>query len=231
VLPRVHLLQESGYIINEYAIQTRGAHFQYETLAAMGIRDCEVRELTSLIHIEARELVLTSIVPSIAPRWVCAFLRDQFLPKGKVSRTAQKGSRLYISRATAVRGRTVVNEQQVLDTLAKLDFRPIVLELMSVREQAKLFSQAELVVGPHGGGLTNLVFCSPGTRVVEVFAPRYVHPSYWMLSNRCDLDYYYLIGEGERTPTWAGWPTTESALDPIAVNVKQLVDVLMMAGI
>jgi Glycosyltransferase 61 len=231
VLPRVHLLQESGFTIDQYAMHDRGAHFQYETLTATGIRDYEVRELTSLFHIQARELVLPSIVLLIAPRWVCTFLRDQFLPKGEAGRVTQKRRRLYISRATATRGRKVVNEQQVLDTLSKLNFLPIVLESMSVREQARLFSQAEFVVGPHGGGLTNLVFCSPGTQVVEFFAPRYVHPSYWMVSNRCGLDYYYLIGEGQRAPTWAAWPTRESGLDPIAIDVNQLTDLLMMAGI
>ncbi|MEM1281777.1 MAG: glycosyltransferase family 61 protein, partial [Cyanobacteria bacterium P01_H01_bin.152] len=34
-------------------------------------------------------------------------------------------------------------------------------------EQIDIFRQAGLVIGPHGAGLTNILYCRPGTRVVE----------------------------------------------------------------
>lgn len=52
-----------------------------------------------------------------------------------------------------------------------------------------------MVISPHGAGLTNLVFCEPGTKVIELFPPASSFPCYWTMSEICQLDYYYLVGE------------------------------------
>ena len=38
----------------------------------------------------------------------------------------------------------------------------------------KMFSRAVLVVAPHGAGLYNMIFCEPGTYIVEVFCPKWL---------------------------------------------------------
>ena len=55
-----------------------------------------------------------------------------------------------------------------------------------------------MVVGPHGAGLANLVFCRPGTKVVEIFSNRFVNLEYWALSCMARLDYYYQMSVGPR---------------------------------
>jgi capsular polysaccharide biosynthesis protein len=62
-----------------------------------------------------------------------------------------------------------------------------------------------VVVGAHGAGLANLLFCTPGTKVLELFAPRCVNLCYWVISNHAGLNYHYLLGEGP-------WP---GSVDPI----------------
>lgn len=42
------------------------------------------------------------------------------------------------------------------------------LETMSFSDQVQLFAKARIVVGIHGAGLANIVFCRPGTVLVEV---------------------------------------------------------------
>jgi hypothetical protein len=44
--------------------------------------------------------------------------------------------------------------------------------LLAVPEQAAIMALAKHVVAAHGAGLTNLVFCSPAARVLEVFGPK-----------------------------------------------------------
>jgi hypothetical protein len=41
-------------------------------------------------------------------------------------------------------------------------------QLLSPREQAALFHSADVVIAPHGGALANLIFCRPGTRIIEL---------------------------------------------------------------
>ena len=108
-------------------------------------------------------------------------------------RTDDAPRRLYISRAGTGR-RRVTNEAEVVKYLGRFGFQPVQLESFTLREQARLFSTAEVIAGPHGAGLSNLAFCRPGTRVLEFFGARYVNVCYWALSNQMNLDYYYAIG-------------------------------------
>ncbi len=66
---------------------------------------------------------------------------------------------------------------------------------MSITEQVSLLASAKVVIAAHGAGLTNLLFCSPGTKVIELMSPDAVRPYYHHLSNNCGLDYYYLLGK------------------------------------
>lgn len=100
--------------------------------------------------------------------------------------------RIYVSRDDA-RWRKVENETEIVDSLRQRGFKRVVLADRSVREQAELFRRASIVVGSHGGGLTNLVFCEPGTKVLEFFPARAVNVCYWSLANIQDLDYAYVV--------------------------------------
>ena len=58
------------------------------------------------------------------------------------------------------------------------------------------FSQARVVVASHGAELTNLIYCSPGTKVIELFSPYYLKPCFRELAALCQLDYTAVIGNG-----------------------------------
>ena len=127
-------------------------------------------------------------------KWSLNFLRETFIGDSKPIPT-----KLYISRREGV-GRGIENRDEVWAHLEPLGFQEVFLEDYSVVEQARLFNGAKEIVSPHGAGLANLTFCEPGTKVVELFTPNYVLPLYWNFCNILDLDYYYLIGEGDRPP-------------------------------
>lgn len=80
---------------------------------------------------------------------------------------ADQSYRIYVSRANA-RERRIHNDAAVVDLLTTYGFEPYRLEELSVAEQVRLFANAEAVVGPHGAGLSNLVY-SEDVTVVELF--------------------------------------------------------------
>jgi hypothetical protein len=226
ILPRIHLLELSGVEVDKYALHPLHSRFQYETLATLGVPSDKLLELTHPMHLVASQLVVPSVLQSVMPHWACDFLRETFLRGDQHA----GDERLYISRANASRGRRVENEGEVENLLSAHGFRTVELEGMSVEEQARLFATASFVVSPHGGGLTNIVFCRPGAKVVEFFAREYVQPLYWMLSNRRQLDYYCLVGSGEGPQSWSWWPPG-GGVEPIKVDVEALVEVLSVAGL
>ena len=155
VLPRLELLQMSKIRIDKYVINN-DYRFQRETLEKLQIDPDIIISPSSQTHIEADELVVPSLPGTsgfVTPR-SCQFLRDNFLsefPNRNPSRF------LYITRKDALT-RRVVNEAEIIDCLRQFDFEVIELANRSVSEQAELFASARIVVGPHGAGLTNLVF-------------------------------------------------------------------------
>ena len=79
------------------------------------------------------------------------------------------------------------NIEQVQAFLSKYDFETVYLEGMSIVEQILLFQTAEFVVGVHGAGLTNLVFCEPGTKVIEFMPSAEIRPFFWLISQKLDM--------------------------------------------
>ncbi|MEO0752340.1 MAG: glycosyltransferase family 61 protein [Pseudomonadota bacterium] len=128
-----------------------------------------------------------------------ALLRAFFL--GDFEPPKRPRRRLYISRQRSER-RRFVNGKEVGDVLLQRGFEEVFAEEHSIVEFARMMAEAECVVSPHGAGLTNLVFCQPGTRVLEIFSA-HISPDYWRTSGQCGLDYHMLQGrlKDGREPT------------------------------
>lgn len=79
---------------------------------------------------------------------------------------SDSGQRIYISRSKSRRG--IQNEEQLHELLKTFGFKIVHSELLSFHEQVNLFASASLVLGPHGAGLSNLVFMKPESKVIEL---------------------------------------------------------------
>ncbi len=74
--------------------------------------------------------------------------------------------KIYVSRKDATK-RRLANEDEVIEILEREGFEPIIMSGMSVAQQVQLFASATHVVGAHGAGLGNVIFCQPGARLLE----------------------------------------------------------------
>ena len=195
ILPRIELLRQSSINFNDidkFLISDR-LPFQQETLKILDIPTTKIIDTDKHQHIQATKLIVPSFPGCVAwmPKWACDFLRTEFL---NLAETSDKIDRIYISRKQA-NNRRIINEDEIIELLTKFGFQSVRLESMSVTEQASLLANAQIIISPHGGGLTNLVFCQPGTKVIEIFSPNYIYSCYWLISNLVGLEYYYLLGE------------------------------------
>ena len=198
LLPRIELIRRSGIKLGEidwFVVNSVSKDYQRETLRLLGIPDLKIVESDRHPHIEATELIVPSFPGYMdwVPPGTMQFLRQTFLPKISLAKT-NVGKKIYISRAKA-KNRQVINETEVNKLITSQGFKTVFLEDMSVLEQAATFANAEVIIAPHGSGLTNLVFCSPNTKVVELFSPNYLRTDYWMISQHLMLQHYYLVGE------------------------------------
>jgi hypothetical protein len=65
--------------------------------------------------------------------------------------------------------RGIKNWAEVKRYLKNLGFRFVHLEKLSLTDQRHLFREANIVVGCHGAGFTNMIFSRPGTKFIEFF--------------------------------------------------------------
>lgn len=119
------------------------------------------------------------LVSPMACRWVCQRVLSSLSDTG--SEQLSFSSKIFISRRKALR-RRILNENEVIEALAPLGFVAYMLEEMSFSEQVRLFSQANMVVAPHGSGLTNMIF-SQNLAVIELFGSFVAGPSLALFAN------------------------------------------------
>jgi capsular polysaccharide biosynthesis protein len=229
VLPRMDLIQKSGIAIDKFAFNTiPSSPFQQESLAILGIPPEKRLEIGGNVHLKAKRLVVPSLIgyTSNYPKWAVDFLRKEFSQQADAGRTGEY-QRIYLSRADASH-RKVTNEDQVMDVLEAYRFKKITLSDFSIAEQIGIFASAQIIVSPHGANLTNLVFCRPGTKVIELFSPGYVNLIYWVMSNHVGVDYSYLIGSGRRSPE--NVYELSRGKEDVEVNVDQLSRIIELAA-
>lgn len=96
---------------------------------------------------------------------------------------------LFIRRGDAT-NRSMSNESELTDALARLGLTVVSPETLSVREQVHLFAQARLVVGSLGAGMANLAWCRPGTVVCELVPEHHQNPCTLALATQMGLRYW-----------------------------------------
>ena len=199
VMTKLELLKLSGLFdtVDYFLVPNYDFKFQREYLAYFNIPEHKIIDSQLEDHIQADNLIVTSEVrlQEHLPKWCCDFFYKNF-----VRSTAEKRNRrIYIARGDAARSRKVSNEAEVIEVLKRQGFEILYLTKVSVIDQVKIFNEADLIVAVHGGGLSNLVFCEPYTKVLEIFPDQYVRHYYYDICAERNITYEYLLCESERT--------------------------------
>ena len=96
--------------------------------------------------------------------------------------------RILIHRDRGRRG--VDNQEEFYDLMAEIDFEIIRLEALTIIDQLALFSESEIVVAVHGAGLSNIVACKPGTKVIEILPYGYYTHTFSIIAQSLCLAYF-----------------------------------------
>ncbi|WP_390614149.1 glycosyltransferase family 61 protein [Alienimonas californiensis] len=127
------------------------------------------------------------------PPWLPSYLRSKLLDD---SHGGER--RLYISRHGCRRNAS--NERAVERIVKSFDFE--VYDPSGGGGSYRDFAEAAVIVGPHGGGLSDLAFCGKGTAVLELVPSDHQHPYFYTLSAAAGLQYHCMVcrSEKERPP-------------------------------
>jgi len=190
LLPKFGVLNKVGIdlsSIDYFLARDMNDSFHVDTLAHFGIDKSRVLltehdqylECDKLIHVE-----LNNAINMKMNRFVPLWLKHVY------PAPADTGERikLYISRPDGVR-RGVSNEAELKPILEEFGYVVTAMEGMKVQQQVELLAKADVLISPHGGALTNMIFCRPGIKVCELFG-QHVYPFYYGLAQMCGHDYH-----------------------------------------
>jgi capsular polysaccharide biosynthesis protein len=201
-LPKLYFARKANIFdsIDYFLVPSFKYGYQKEYLAFLGIDESRIIRGDKIRHVSADQLIVPSATRGNSihiPTWICQFYREDILPHVSADTASVSKKRIYISRNDSAK-RNVLNEHELIPILQKYGFEIHQLDNKSTEEQIKLFASANFIVAPHGAGMANLVYCSPGTKVIEFFPGGYVKQTFYDLSNKCGLDYRYIIFEKDQ---------------------------------
>lgn len=120
--------------------------------------------------------------------WIPRFMRSRFLPSANLP----SRRRLYLSRAGY--SRNPINAENVEKIFARHGF-----EIFNPEADVAshiVFSEAAIVVGHTGSAFTGIVFCKPGTKVLELISDDMIQTkggNAFTLACSAECDYHYLV--------------------------------------
>lgn len=187
-LPRLALLEQfptdTGILVTATLTS-----FQRETLEILNLTDrCRPTPETHLIIENYYHSSFTAMTGCDNP-YAISFLRGKFL--SAASPTAPRHEKVYISRLNSAR--RAHNEEAIVSILQDQGWAIIETQDYSFREQVALFSHARAICATHGAGLTNLLWCPKGAKVLELCPENFLNGCYESLAAHLDLDYRYLV--------------------------------------
>ena len=183
VLPRIKIIKNNYDLkkIDYYLFPNLEKRFQTETLDILKI---PIKNRLSSIksrHIYSDQIISTDhpyVVknnPSHEiqnlPFWILDWLRSVFLIETDFKDNSYP-KKIFIDRSDATSNhselRKILNEKEIIEKLKIDGYKPIRLADMAFIEQVKTFFNAEKIIGLHGAGFANLVFCRSNTKILEI---------------------------------------------------------------
>lgn len=185
VLPRLAILEALKIDLASFDHIVCGAptDFCVFLLSRAGVPERKIVKLRSDEAIKADELTIPTFPGSRRgmEKWAGDYIHQLMPPAASPKR------RIYVARPS----RRPVNEDRLLDIVAKKGFEYYRPELDEAN-QHKAFGEAEIVIGTAGSALANLVFCKPGTKILELVPTDHTFPYYYAMSWACGLNYNYI---------------------------------------
>ena len=216
-LPRLGVLQAAGRDFRQLPIIVPGTltRFQEQSLDALRIPPA-LRIPLDGSSLGAENLVWAS---APAPIGFCSPFVSKWLKAELVPASTRRTRRLFLAR----RVRKVANEREVVALLGEHGFEVIRPEELSFLEQVELFASAEMVVGPHGAGMANVVF-GQDLRVLELFQPGYLNTGPYSVARASGHRYWAMMGD----PVYRPGPAkdTDIHVDPrrLAAIVEEMIE-------
>lgn len=132
--------------------------------------------------------------------------------------------RLYVSRnGQAGTIRQILNEEELLAKLKPLEFQVVDPGTTTLAAQGELFSRASIVVGPHGAGLTNILFRKGAPMALVEMINDTTDTYYHFLQIARLCGYFYRATLNRSEGTWRQMTNAHADIDSVVAAVTDAI--------
>jgi capsular polysaccharide biosynthesis protein len=161
-------LRNRGQLRATLAMPALPQPWHNETLALLGHADAPRLTIDRRSHYHFASAEFTEFLGWRMPGIVSYAAADTYARLRLAVPPAVDGpNAIYIARTDAS-NRVMTNEPALIAMLQERGIQIVVPGNLSVSRQIALFRSARLIIGPHGAGLSNIVFCEPASYVYEL---------------------------------------------------------------
>lgn len=94
------------------------------------------------------------------------------------------------------KGRGLTNSTEIEEIARKYDFDIVDTQELTIFDQIRIFTNATHIIGLHGAGLTNMIYCKKkNVKIIEIFPGNFYQATYYWLASEFRHEYYCLRGE------------------------------------
>jgi len=148
-------------------------------------------------------MVLPQLRPMVLPHWVDLRPMGKYIESMIKPRPDTQGITI-IKRAN---NRCYREHEKLVRRLKKLGMpvREAILEALSFEDQINLMRNTRILIGPHGAGMTNMIFLPTGSLIVELYPKGFFG---WNMANLAKaFEHHYLDLESENPSEIGRQPT------------------------
>jgi len=213
ILPKIKICLEYYSIKKiDYFYTAKLNNAQTESLKYLGIDHNKIINSRSFKHIKADTIITTShpwyrrggfhAQSDQLPKWSINWIRKKFLHFKKRFKVNDK---IFLDRLDSTHKHCqIINYEEIKKILKKNNFQIVQCSKFSFAKQIYMFWKAKFIIGVHGAALTNIIFCKPKTKILEI--KPYKHPGkyYKRIAKIRKLNYKIIQSEKKYTRNLLG---------------------------
>ena len=198
ILPKIKICFEK-YSLNkiDYFYLSDLTISQTESLKYLGIKNKQILNSKIHNHIFADKIIFISHPwynrgkfhdqSYKLPKWIISWIRSYFLKYKKEIKSSKK---IYLDRSESKYSHCqIINDKELKNYLIKKNFKSVKLSKLSFAKQIFMFWNAECIIGAHGAAFSNIIFCKPKTKVIEIKPFNHPGKNYQRISEINRLNY------------------------------------------
>ena len=171
--------------------------YQRDIFKIIGVNEKKIIDSNRYRHLQCKKIYgvthpnyfknTISYAHSLMPSWIVYYLKNKFL---KHKRSINKFKKVFIDRSDSKLSHCkLINNNEIKSFLKTKGFKIFKLSNLDFKDQISIFNNAEIIVGPHGAGFANLVFCKNNTKVIELKPDNHPNKVYERISSINKLNY------------------------------------------